>query len=367
MNRDVLTRRRNPVEAPPRRIAGRAFVPSPPPPPPAPAPAPRASGATRTVRRAEAYKEGEEVVFTDPLSGRRKRATVTLENDDALIAEAIAEIQSGRRSTPALAKLLELYLPFVHKVAMRQMRGDKALADDVVQGVAVKVMQKLPSYTGERPLTYWLRAVARNVGVDTLRKGDPARAAWDKQNRRRAAKGLPALTQRPQRTDESALTASDYAARGSFYEGPERAALRKEREREAQEGQQVVRDAAQKLSREHVAVLRLRHPEWFGEAEAEGMSHREVAEALGIPPGTAMRRLHDAKKKLELLSGVSLPRDPRGRKRRQNPGFNPHDPYSYDSDEVIYVETVADVWDLYEDGLIEEQARDVLLDALEDV
>lgn len=55
--------------------------------------------------------------------------------------------------------------------------------------------------------------------------------------------------------------------------------------------------ALQQLTADHRAVLSL--------FALEGLSHREVAEVLGVPEGTIWSRLHGARKRLAELMGAA--------------------------------------------------------------
>jgi RNA polymerase sigma-70 factor (ECF subfamily) len=72
--------------------------------------------------------------------------------------------------------------------------------------------------------------------------------------------------------------------------------------------QEQVRNAIQQLSIDHREIILLR--------EYEELSYREIATVLECPLGTVMSRLASARSKLrDLLSPISLARDPQGESR----------------------------------------------------
>jgi RNA polymerase sigma-70 factor (ECF subfamily) len=53
---------------------------------------------------------------------------------------------------------------------LRRLLGDDALAEDVTQETFVRVFRRLSSYTFEAKFSTWLFQIARNAGIDELRR-----------------------------------------------------------------------------------------------------------------------------------------------------------------------------------------------------
>jgi RNA polymerase sigma-70 factor (ECF subfamily) len=125
---------------------------------------------------------------------------------------------------------------------------NKQDAEDAVQQAALRAWERLDQYQTSRPFKGWWFAILKNCCVDILR-----------------ARNAP---------DTYPLDGVDPPAAGEpdafEWEGLER--------------------ALQRLSPAHAEILRLKY---YG-----GLSYAEIAEALDIPKGTVMSRLHLARKAL---------------------------------------------------------------------
>jgi RNA polymerase sigma-70 factor, ECF subfamily len=149
----------------------------------------------------------------------------------------------------AFRQLVEIHYRAVLAAAYRAL-GNMAQAEDTAQDIFVKVFQNLRGYRFEQPFIHWLHRVTSNAIVDALRRRRP----------------LLSLDARPQ------LPAGD--------DDPQRVLLE--------------RDLAQRLA---AAVARLPRPyrtTLILRAYHE-LSYEEIAATLGIPLGTVMSRLHNAK------------------------------------------------------------------------
>ncbi|MBU0703062.1 MAG: sigma-70 family RNA polymerase sigma factor [Chloroflexi bacterium] len=163
--------------------------------------------------------------------------------------ELISQAQQGDRR--AFGELVRLNREGVINVVYR-MCGDVNLAEDAAQEAFVRAWKHLPSYRPQSPFRNWVYRIATNVALDALR-------------RERETVDIDALP----------LAASN--------EGPEATVEREERG-------EWVRQAILALPPASRAVLVLR--------EYEGLSYREIADALDIPIGTVMSRLNYARTRL---------------------------------------------------------------------
>jgi RNA polymerase sigma-70 factor, ECF subfamily len=158
-----------------------------------------------------------------------------------------------RRSNHISAGIYERMLPPLLKraaaLAMAVLRN-RADAEDVVQEAAMKGLRAIETYDLDRPFAGWWLAIVRNCCRDWLRR------------RRADIRPVPLNEDldAPPRDEPDGDNWEDIAA------------------------------AMAKLSAPHRQVLEMRY---FGEC-----SYREIAEALDLPAGTVMSRLHSARKAL---------------------------------------------------------------------
>ena len=87
------------------------------------------------------------------------------------MASAVARAKEGDRS--ALQFLYIRYSKEVHRYVY-SIVGDHHEAEDITQGVFLKLMRVLGSYTPrDVPFAAWLRRVARNAAIENLRSKRP--------------------------------------------------------------------------------------------------------------------------------------------------------------------------------------------------
>lgn len=130
---------------------------------------------------------------------------------------------------------------------LSHLLGDPSLAEDVTQETFLKVYKKLDSFQFRSRFSTWVLAIARNAGVDALRR-----------NRRK-------------RVDLDVDQLDDPLARSS----PTRLEL-----------ETAIASLAPKLREAFLLV------------EVMGLSYDEVARILGVPIGTVKSRLYHARRHL---------------------------------------------------------------------
>ena len=164
----------------------------------------------------------------------------------------------------AVRVLYERYGRLVYGLAV-QVTGDAAAAEEVCQDVFMRVWEKSGTYRADKgTVVTWVARITRNRAIDVLR------------SLRSRGIGL------PQPDDELAglpeTSGEDPGDRlwQSFREGE-------------------VRDAVAALPRDQRQALSL--------AFFRGLTHREIAEALGEPLGTVKTRIRDAMTKLRSSLG----------------------------------------------------------------
>ncbi len=175
---------------------------------------------------------------------------------DEVELDLIVQAQEGNRE--AFGELVLRYRKGVINVVYR-MCGDVNLAEDVAQEAFIKAWEHLPSYQPKAPFRNWVYRIATNSARDVLRQGKETVSV-----------------------DEVPLSNPD--------EGLEVKLVGKERA-------EFVRQAVLSLPLASRSVLVLR--------EYEGLSYREISEALDIPIGTVMSRLNYARNAMrKILSGL---------------------------------------------------------------
>ena len=157
----------------------------------------------------------------------------------------------------AFAQLLERYEKPVYHQALR-MVGHSEDAADLTQEVFLKVWQGLPGFQGDSAFSTWLYRLTSNACIDFLRR----------EKRRRGTLSLD-----DQELDLSAQLSDPAPA-------PQQALEQRELQRALEAG-------LAQLSDEHRQVLVLR--------ELNGLSYEEIAQALGLSPGTVKSRIARAR------------------------------------------------------------------------
>jgi RNA polymerase sigma-70 factor (ECF subfamily) len=193
-------------------------------------------------------------------------------------AEDVALVeQTLNGQSDAFEKLFVKYRQRTFAVAWRLLRDEQA-ALDVVQDAFVRAYEQLEHLKGEGRFFPWLRRITVNLSIDRLRHAK--RTATVSLNDARMDGGEEG------REDRSAILADE-----SRESRPQEAA-------ELSEFSTALQEALAKLSDSHRAVFMLH--------AAEGMSYKEIAEALDCNIGTVMSRLFYARKHLQELLGPHL-------------------------------------------------------------
>lgn len=167
-----------------------------------------------------------------------------------------------RRDPDALTTLVELYSPRVFGLLYR-LTGSRDVAEDLMQETFLRMVRTIDQYVHVGKFEPWLFRIAANLARDHARRvrrqGPPA--SWDSPGDDEPPPG----------------------AGGTVEDGPDDQLLR-------QEACQRLVAGLNRLSPAEREVLMLRH--------FSGMSFRDIAEALGVPLGTALARAHRALRRL---------------------------------------------------------------------
>ena len=193
-------------------------------------------------------------------------------------AEDVALVErAAGGDAEAFEKLFVKYRQRVFAVAWRLLH-DQDTALDVVQDAFVRAYEQLEDLRGEARFFPWLRRIAVNLAIDRLRH---------------ARRGVE-VSLDEQRVGEGDEEREEPAAVVKARAGAESPAQKAE----LSEFSAALSAALQKLSDSHRAVFMLH--------AAEGMSYKEIAEALDINIGTVMSRLFYARKRLQELLAPHL-------------------------------------------------------------
>jgi RNA polymerase sigma-70 factor (ECF subfamily) len=154
----------------------------------------------------------------------------------------------------------ELFLSLREKVFALALHvtGSQADAEDATQETFLAVHRALPSFRGDSLASTWVYRIALRAAL-RVRARRPKEASTSA-----GASHERALEDAAAGDAEAVLVARDSARR--------------------------LEEAWERLTGEHRAVLSL--------FAVDGLSHREIAEVLGVPVGTVWSRLHAARKTL---------------------------------------------------------------------
>jgi RNA polymerase sigma-70 factor, ECF subfamily len=179
--------------------------------------------------------------------------------------------RSGTTETDQTKRFEELIvpeMPFLARVA-RSMSHSAAEADDLAQDTLLKAYRAMDRFDGRHPKA-WLARIARNTAINR-----------DQRNREFLLSEDGIVEPEDDGTDssdpEEIVTSADV--------------------------DDVLRRALEELPPAFRVVVQL--------VDVEGLPYQEAADALDIPVGTVMSRLHRARRRLrQALSGTHLDREP---------------------------------------------------------
>jgi RNA polymerase sigma-70 factor (ECF subfamily) len=183
-----------------------------------------------------------------------------LSTDRAADEEAVDRVLAGDRD--AFAVLVERHGSRIHAAILR-MVGNPETANDLAQETFLRAFTALASFRRGAAFSTWLYAIALNQVRTEYR-------------RRKSMKGQAMLS-----LDAAGGPGDDPGDRpqepAGSGPGPADEAVRKE---EAA----ILHRALSKLDEEYREAVVLR--------DLEGLSYEEIAEAVGVPPGTVRSRIH---------------------------------------------------------------------------
>jgi RNA polymerase sigma-70 factor (ECF subfamily) len=179
-------------------------------------------------------------------------------------AEIVQRAREGDHE--AFRALVERYQGRAYRLALRVLRNEDH-ARDAVQDAFLKAYGSLDRFQGRSSFYTWLYRIVMNQCLDRKRR--------DKSDREVEWNDEAAATQSP-----AAGALAGAAAAVAPDEAAERGQLR-----------ETLAKAISELPDDARRTIELR--------EIDGLSYKEIAEALDIPKGTVMSRLHYARRKLQ--------------------------------------------------------------------
>ena len=183
--------------------------------------------------------------------------------------DLLAAVRGGDRR--ALDSLLRRHQPRLWALC-RRMTGSDADADDATQEALVSIVRALPRFDGRSRFGTWAYRIAVNASLDELRR-----------RRRRPEPGLPGDADLPAGLGPEPVATTP---------GPDGAALTVD-----------VNTALRRLPPEFRAPVVLR--------DLCGLDYAEIAEVLGVPPGTVRSRISRGRAALApLLAPAPTPPGP---------------------------------------------------------
>lgn len=163
-------------------------------------------------------------------------------NDDASDIDAVR----GRRDERAFGRLYDRHTPYLYRFALRLAGGDEVLAQELVHDAWVIAVERLDRYEGRSALRVWLGGILVNR----------ARLSWREQER-----------------DQIELSEVPLGA-----------------------GDAVLDFALHRVDLERaMSALPTRARHVFVMHDVEGYTHEDIAELLGIEPGTSKSQLSRAR------------------------------------------------------------------------
>jgi len=174
-------------------------------------------------------------------------------------SEVLKAAAKGDRK--AFGQLVRAYQRRAYAAAY-SLVGNREDALELSQDAFVKAFRAMKRFDVNMPFYPWLHRIVRNTSLNHLKK-----------KKRRGESSLDELMESGFDAHDTSHTPMDRASRGELLK--------------------QIQYAMTQLTPEQQEILRLRH---FME-----LSYGEIAEALEIPQGTVMSRLHGARKKLRTI------------------------------------------------------------------
>lgn len=206
--------------------------------------------------------------------GRAEESRAITASPDGSGPDDREAVDRARRGDPeAFRVLVERYQARAYRLALRVLR-DEERARDAVQDAFLKAYVNLDRFEGRSSFYTWLYRLVMNLCLDARRRDHSSRILTTPEAADLDRLGAPDA--RP--ADEMTFREHEQGPEAALDRGQLRAALARAIDE--------LPDAARET-----LILR----------EVEGLSYAEIAEALAIPKGTVMSRLHYARRRVQEL------------------------------------------------------------------
>jgi len=210
--------------------------------------------------------------------------------------DAVALAQAGDQQ--AFRVLVERYQGRAHRLALRVLR-DEEQARDAVQDAFLKVYSNLARFENRSSFYTWFYRLVMNVCLDAKRRDRSARFV-----------DTPELADLERVATVESMPATEQHWR-SHQEAPDAALDRAELRGAVVRAITALPDATRET-----LILR----------EVDGLSYAEIAQALDIPKGTVMSRLHYARRRVqELLREAGMAEPFEAARRGEAPDSDPEE------------------------------------------
>ena len=163
----------------------------------------------------------------------------------------------------AFGVLVVRYQERVYRLALRVLR-DEEQARDAAQDAFLKAYEALRRFEGRSSFYTWMYRLVYNLCLDMRRRD---------------------------RSKQHVKWEDGHAEAASSFESPPSAGTQPEEALERAELRRNLASAIDVLPEDARQTLLLR--------EVDGMSYAEIAETMGIPKGTVMSRLHNARRRVQ--------------------------------------------------------------------
>jgi RNA polymerase sigma-70 factor (ECF subfamily) len=236
----------------------------------------RCAAATVTAEKkpiAEGTPPGPPRLVLSSLPQARRDGARAAGSDDEIDAAREPMLRARQGDMDAFRVLVEMFADRVMRVMVSVLHCDRAMAEDLCQEVFLRVHKGLVDFDGEGRFVSWLHTIAMNVAITEYRR---------RKTQKRAARTV---------SIDAPIAGTD-----DLYVTP--------KGREVDPGERA--HQAEFLARVRVCVQEL--PDEFRAAvvlrDMESLSYEEIADALGLAPGTVRSRIHRGRLLLqEMLRG----------------------------------------------------------------
>ena len=238
-----------------------------------------------------AVEQGVNALALDDAPGTLAHAIGMLMAEEAPPLPWKADVQAARKGDPsAFEALVRSVQRPVYGLALRLLQSE-AEAAEVAQEALLRAYQNLHRYDDARPFDLWVLAITRNLCLDLLRRRTKVRTEELEPMKEvlpsgEASQEEGAIAREERQSLEEAMATLSVEDREVLASSaPD------------QEAVSIARQERQSLE-EAMATLSVQDREVLALYYVQRRTTREIAEVMGVAPGTIMARLFRAREKL---------------------------------------------------------------------